>query len=311
MSTAERIGAFMGLIRWPNLLMMSSALLLIRFGFFVPLDIPVVLDHFHFILLVFSTACIGAAGYVVNDLYDIDNDRVNKPDRMRIGTIFSEQFGWNAFIAFFLIGGGLGWYLGQHIGKPLYGAINLITGFWLYLYAADFKGRPLLGNIMISFLSAGVLTYPLFFDVLPRLPISAYDPGRPALLILSVYFCFAFVISLVREIVKDMEDVQGDRKTGLHTIPLVWGMGTARVISIFLTTVLLLAFITAAILGWTDDMRTSIYVLSALATPCLLALLALFKAKERQQFHRVSFLLKMTMAAAIFSFPVFTFFALA
>ena len=104
---------------------------------------------------------------MVNDLYDLENDRINKPERMTIGPVFSEDEAWRAFGSLFLAGGLIGLYLGWITGKWGYGSINLITGFWLFLYASDFKGRPLLGNLLISFLSAGVLTYPLFFDVLP------------------------------------------------------------------------------------------------------------------------------------------------
>jgi 4-hydroxybenzoate polyprenyltransferase len=299
--------AFLKLIRWPNLLMMSGSLLLIRYTFFVPLGIPYVLDDLHFALLVLSTACIGAAGYIVNDLYDLENDRINKPNRMQIGVVFNERFAWNAFYALFLIGGALGWYLGQHTGKMLYGAINLITGFWLYLYAADFKGRPLLGNVMISFLSAGVLTYPLFFDVLPRFPLSESDSGHQALLILGIYFCLAFVISWLRELIKDMEDETGDRSSGLRTMPIAWGSLPSKILIGLLGGLLVTAFGWAAWSSWQGNKWSSTYIFLALFLPSLWVWVKSFSAHESLQFRKLSIGLKVIMAAAILSIPVITY----
>lgn len=304
---ASQGAAFLKLIRWPNLLMMAGSLLLIRYTFFVPLGIPYVLNDFHFALLVLSTACIGAAGYIVNDLYDLENDRINKPERMQIGVVFTERFAWNAFYALFLIGGAMGWYLGQHTGKMLYGSINLITGFWLYLYAADFKGRPLLGNIMISFLSAGVLTYPLFFDVLPRWPLNEDDSGRQAMLILSVYFCLAFVISWLRELIKDMEDEAGDRSSGLRTMPIAWGPLPSRLLIALLGGALVLAFGWVGWSSWNGNKWSSSYILLTLFIPSLVIWWRSFTARESSQFRWLSNGLKIIMAAAILSIPVITY----
>lgn len=287
--------------------MMSIALLLIRYTFFVPLGIPYVLNDWQFVLLVFSTACIGAAGYIVNDIYDIETDRVNKPDKVLIGKVFSQRFAWNSYYALFLIGGAIGWYLGQLTGKTLYGTINLITGFWLFLYASDFKGRPFLGNVMISFLSAGVLTYPLFFDVLPRLPLEENDAGGQALIILSAYFSFAFIISLFRELIKDMEDREGDSGIGLRTVPIVWGMAVAKIITLLLGLTLSIAFSAIAISGWSSNKVSSLYLLLVLALPSLFATTKVLMAKEAKDYKLISTILKLVMAGAILSIPVITY----
>lgn len=297
----------MKLIRWPNLLMMALSLWLIRYSFFQPLEIPVVLSDGQFALLVLSTLLIGAAGYVVNDLYDLENDRINKPERMTIGPVFSEDEAWRAFGFLFLAGGLIGLYLGWITGKWGYGSINLITGFWLYLYASDFKGRPLLGNLLISFLSAGVLTYPLFFDVLPRMPLAANDPGRIALLVFTGYFCFAFVLSLLREWVKDLEDVDGDEKLGLRTMPIAWGRQFTSLVAAVLALTLAASFGFIAWNAWPENRTSGLYILFLLAIPCFLIGLRLFGKREQLEYRRMSDAIKAVMALAILSIPIFTY----
>lgn len=307
LSASQRLQAFLKLIRWPNLMMMALTLWLIRYSFFQPLDIPVVLSDGQFALLVLSTLCIGAAGYVVNDLYDLENDRINKPERMTIGPVFSEDEAWRAFGYLFLAGGLIGLYLGWITGKWGYGSINLITGFWLFLYASDFKGRPLLGNLLISFLSAGVLTYPLFFDVLPRMPLAANDPGRIALLVFTGYFCFAFALSLLREWVKDLEDVDGDDKKGLRTMPIAWGRRFTSFLAAVLGLVLAASFGFIAWNAWPGNRMSGLYILLLLAVPCFLIGLRLFGKRGQLEYRRMSLALKAVMALAILSIPFFTY----
>ncbi len=302
--------AFWQLVRWPNLLMMALSLNLIRFALFVPLQIPMVLSHWHFQLLVLSTVLIGMAGYVVNDLYDIQNDLINKPHKVLIGKVFSQRFAWNAFYICFLSGAILGYYLGQHTGKWMYGLINLITGFWLYLYAADFKGRPVLGNVIISFLSAGVLTYPIFFDVLPRLPLPETDAGLQVAQVLLVYFLFAFGLSWAREMVKDLEDREGDNRVGLKTLPIVWGETYTRWLALALSVVLMAALAFIGFYLWPQDLLSALYVVLGILLPLILATFKLALASTNKQYHQVATWHKISMLGAILSIPIFTLSAL-
>ena len=197
--------------------------------------------------------------------------------------------------------------MGWITGKWGYGSINLITGFWLFLYASDFKGRPLLGNLLISFLSAGVLTYPLFFDVLPRMPLAANDPGRIALLVFTGYFCFAFALSLLREWVKDLEDVDGDEKMGLRTMPIAWGRRLTSFLAAVLGLVLATSFGFIAWNAWPGNRMSGLYILLLLAVPCFLIGLRLFGKRGQLEYRRMSLALKAVMALAILSIPFFTY----
>jgi len=306
LSFLDKTKAFLRLIRWPNLVMMALSLVLIRWVLFYPLQIPVVLSDFHYLLLIFSTVCMGAMGYIVNDLFDLENDRVNKPERITIGKSISTRFAWNATYFFFLVGAALGWYLGQISGRWMYGLINSITGFWLYLYASDFKGRPLLGNILISFLSAGVLTYPIFFDVLPRWPLDPEDVGRQIALILCIYFAFAFLISLMRELVKDLQDTEGDKKVRLRTVPLAWGKNVARAMIFSLGTVVTAGLIYILIGMAEGDIYSVIYLIIFVLLPLLVSLFITLKAKKRQDYLWASRLLKICMLDAILSIAFIT-----
>jgi len=306
LSFPNKIKAFLLLIRWPNLAMMALSLVLIRWVLFYPLGIPVVLSNFHFLLLILSTVCMGAMGYIVNDLFDLENDRINKPERITIGKAFSSRFAWNATYFFFLAGAALGWYLGQISGRWMYGLINSITGFWLYLYASDFKGRPLLGNVLISFLSAGVLTYPIFFDVLPRWPLDADDSGRQVALILCIYFVFAFSVSLMRELIKDLQDIEGDKKVRLRTVPLAWGVGVARAMVIGLGSLISIGLIYILSNMIEGDPFSASYLILFVFLPLLTSLYFVLKTKQASDYKWASKLLKLCMLFAILSIAIIT-----
>ncbi len=306
LSFLDKTKAFLRLIRWPNLVMMALSLVLIRWVLFYPLQIPVVLSDFHYLLLIFSTVCMGAMGYIVNDLFDLENDRVNKPERITIGKSISTRFAWNATYFFFLVGAALGWYLGQISGRWMYGLINSITGFWLYLYASDFKGRPLLGNILISFLSAGVLTYPIFFDVLPRWPLDPEDVGRQIALILCIYFAFAFLISLMRELVKDLQDTEGDKKVRLRTVPLAWGNQVARALVFFIGGLVSVGLMYLLVGMAEGDPYSVFYLAVFVLLPLLASLLISIRAKKPSDYKNASRLLKICMLDAILSIAFIT-----
>ena len=155
-----------------------------------------------------SAALINGAGNAFNDLIDIDIDRINRPDRPLPSGRISPFVAGVQTLALTLAGCLLGFWL-----SPWHGSIALGVALLLALYSIFLKNSLLWGNILVAFV--GALAFPYG-------ALAAGDLGRswiPAL--------FAVLFHIGREIVKDIEDVAGDRLRGDHTLPLRWGRNRA------------------------------------------------------------------------------------
>lgn len=294
------------LVRWPNLLIMAAALYLVRYALVVPLNFAYTLNDLHYFLLVLSTMLVGAAGYVINDLHDLEADRINKPHRQTIGVYIREASAERAFWIFSALAVAIGLYLGWVVDNLKYGFINAIAISLLYLYARDFKARPLLGNVLVSFLSAGVITYPGFFDIVPATNGENAEFQAAALYIMVGYALFAFLVNLSREMVKDLEDLPGDLKSGYRTLPAVYGVGATRT-AVSLQLLLLLAGTGYLLVqSFSGSGIASAYLFLLSLFPPVAAYL-LWTAKKPSAYKKISTLFKIWMVAGLLSMAVFTF----
>jgi geranylgeranylglycerol-phosphate geranylgeranyltransferase len=168
-----------------------------------------------------SAALIGSAGNVINDYFDLEIDRVNRPERaIPSGAISQHAALIYGNILFFL-----GIFLAAEISIPLF-LIAFFTSLLLFIYSYKLKRLPLIGNITVAFLTGLVFIY------------SAIAAGNWAGGI--VPFVFAFEINLIREILKDIEDIEGDRLNGLKTLPVSIGKDFSKKLIFILTLILLI-----------------------------------------------------------------------
>jgi 4-hydroxybenzoate polyprenyltransferase len=199
--------SFLRLIRAGNLFIIVLTQYLVRIFLIGPKeDWLQHLADFRFFLLCLSTVLIAAAGYIINDYYDIKIDTINKPRRVVIGRIMRRRHAMVTHTAFNALGIGLGLLVGFKVA-----AVNLVAAFVLWLYSNQLKRLPFIGNFTVALLTAASL-----------LVIIVYVP-RNGFLVVS-FAVFAFFISLIREIIKDMEDLRGDATFGCQTLPIVWGI---------------------------------------------------------------------------------------
>lgn len=158
---------FLNLIRWKNLLLIILTQLLIKYALFDAFNVDTRLDDFGFALLVIATVCIAAAGNIINDIYDIETDTINKPNKVIIGKSISEQIAFNLFIILTIVGVGVGFILSNMIDKSSFSAVFIIVSALLYVYASTLKQTLLVGNIVISFLVAMSILIIGIFDLVP------------------------------------------------------------------------------------------------------------------------------------------------
>lgn len=265
------------------------------------------LNWFGFSLLVLSTVCIAAAGNIINDIYDVETDLVNKPTKVIVGKKISEKTAYNLFIGFNVVGVLLGFYLSHLVGKSGFFAVFFSISALLYVYATYLKQNLLIGNIVISILVAMSILIVGLFELLPAITTQNQPTQVTFFKILLDYASFAFVINLIREIAKDLEDVDGDYKVGMNTLPIVIGRKRASkvlFILLFFPLVGVIYYITTYF--YAQPIAIGYFVLF-IALPLAYLIYKSFKAKRKKEFHHISAVLKLVMLFGMLSMLLYPF----
>ena len=221
--TSKRfVNSFLRLTRIWNLIIVGLAQYFTA-GFLIGAD---TLDDLRLFLLSISTISIAAAGYIINDYYDVKIDFINKPDRVVIGKSIPRRFALLLHIILSFAGIVIGFLLSWWVA-----AVNVFSVFLLWLYSNNLKRLPFIGNLAVALLTG-----------LSVLVVDAIYSKHHSLI--WIYAAFAFFMTLVREIVKDMEDLKGDNTFGCKTLPIIWGIRKTKV----LIYIILLIFIVVVLL---------------------------------------------------------------
>lgn len=258
-----------------------------------------------FYLLMLASVCIAGAGYIINDYFDVNIDQVNKSQRVIIGKFIKRRAAILLHATISFIGLVLSMYVGYKLRNVFIPLFNFFAIMILLVYSSTFKKKLLIGNILISILTAWVILVLTVAEY--RFRISPHDVVWQRLLKLSfTYAGFAFIISLVREVIKDMEDMEGDLKYGCTTMPIVWGIPVSKVFAgvwiVVLMGVLVALQIYVIQFGWWFSVFYSFVVI---IIPLIWVLRELYKANTPAQFHSLSNVIKIIMLAGILSMIFF------
>jgi len=299
---------YLRLIRYQNLLLLAFMQLIFRYGFLKLQGIPLALNHFQYGLLVLSTVLIAAAGYVLNDILDQETDYDNRPDSTIVGRLISEKTAYNFYFVLNVLGVAIGFYLSNLIQRPGFTAAFIIVSATLYMYSSSLKQMLLVGNIIVALLlSFSVLIIGLF-DLLPATGGDNIKIMGDIFMILIHYAVFAFAINLIREIVKDMEDIEGDYNQGMSTLPIAIGTGkTSKVVFALgvITIIVLLLYINVNLMS-SQLYYAVIYSLLFIVAPMIFFVIKIWSAKTKQEFHLLSNVLKWIIFFGILSICIIT-----
>ena len=271
------------LFRLPNLLMIFLGQLLVIWKFSTDNNFYLLLNDAGIWLLLLATQASAAGGYILNDYHDVRIDQINKPGRVVVGRLVTRRkalFSYLLLTAFALIAGLM-------TGKRE-GFLVLLCCSLLWLYSARLKCVPLAGNLLVAILVAVSLFLPsLRFDADFRL---------------LVPFCqFAFLSNLIREIVKDLEDMRGDSQHACRTFPIAFGLPASRRLINLAGALLLLNFL---LLIPESSIPGLAFVLLCLI-PFGMFFKLLQKADKKRDFTKLSWLLKWAMLAGMAGFVLF------
>jgi 4-hydroxybenzoate polyprenyltransferase len=309
------LSAFFRLIRWPNVVFIALSQLLFYYCILTPLlpadyiSLPHSLTPFLFVLLLLASMLIAAAGYIINDYFDINIDQINKPEKMVIEKMIKRRTAILLHLFFSTMGIIISIYVAWYTNIVI-AIANIICTILLWFYSTTFKRKLLWGNIIIAVLTAWtivVLYFAVHVNYLNRddhfyLMNSAM---KRIYMFTALYGGFAFVISLIREVVKDMEDMEGDNSYGCKTMPIMWGVPAAKVFAgvwlVVLIGAIALIQVYALYSAW---WWSGIYSLFLLIVPLIIILKKLFKAQTSTAFHEISSMIKWVMLLGILSMMV-------
>lgn len=301
--------------RFLNLTIVAATMYLMRYCILQPLllqkGMQLQLSGNDFFLLALATVFITAAGYVINDYFDTKTDTVNRPETVQVGKTISRRLAISMHWTFNALGVLCGVLVSFSIGQPQLSIIFLLIPGVLWFYSTSYKRRFLLGNLLVALLTAMVPLMPLLFEI-PLLHTAYWQaivitPSTFNGIIYWVggYALFAFWLTLFREIVKDMEDYEGDHEYGRRTLPIVLGLNTSRSVAaaILMITLMLLAYLFGAYLNYLPngkfDLFTFFYLIIGLIVPIFYMIIRLLTAESKAHYHQVSMVAKIVMLMGI------------
>jgi len=266
------------------------------------------MSNFDFALFVFANVLLAAAGYVINDYYDTDIDAINKPGKNMVLTKIPRRQAYLMNIILNSIACVIGFYCAYKVGSLKLGFLFVIISLVLYYYSLKYKRQFVTGNIVVALLMAYAVLSVWLFEFFairsdPDAFIGLMSSFRSITVIVFGIAVFAFLTTLIREIIKDMEDYEGDKACGCETIPVKKGIGFAGKSVAIITgfTVLLLAL--AQFLVFKDYPMLTWY-LCVIQVMFIYLIVKILKSKEKSEFHFLSIYTKMIMIAGILSIQI-------
>ncbi len=298
--------SFLKLIRYKNLIMVLLTMILTKYALISSFLKESNLSYLDFLILSLSILLISAGGYIINDIYDIEADKINKPHKVYISNTISKKRAIIFYLAFTILGLILGLWLSFLKNIEILSLYFIATAVLLLLYSKYLKKLPLLGNLLISLLVPFIIILVYEFD---KKLVAKSELFNDIFLSITVfyYMFFAFLTTLIRELIKDIEDVDGDFKLKMKTLPILIGKIRTRNISIFLS-LLLLFFLFLLIKDSFDS--NELYLMpfaSILSIVSAYFIFKLWSAKTKTQFSFLSSLMKMIMLIGILSMVLFKF----
>lgn len=297
---------FAKLVRWPNLVFIALAQALFFFCIVQPefdkaFKIPN-LESPYIWWMMLASVLIAAAGYIINDYFDLNIDRINKPGKLIVERLIKRRWAIIWHLALSAIGVLIGFYIDWKTNVRFLGFANLGCVILLFVYSISLKKKLLTGNILISLLTAWSIFVIAWCEINQLSKLDPLFNADKIIKLAFVYGGFAFIISLIREVIKDMEDIEGDRRYGCRTMPITWGLNVSKVFTAVWLVVLMATIAIVEVytlrFGW---WLSFVYSLLLILLPLAWILKQLSKAQSAPDFHKLSSLVKLVMLTGILS----------
>jgi 4-hydroxybenzoate polyprenyltransferase len=304
------IASFFKLIRWPNLVFIALTQLLFYFCVYIPMleTAENIHQNLLFILLLVASVLIAGAGYIINDYFDIQIDAINKPERMVINKIIKRRWAIVFHWLFSGIGILLSFYVSYKTKVWSIFFINMLCVIALWFYSTTFKKKLLSGNLIIAALTAWTILVVYLFVGAELVSLKGWATEsngfntRRLFKFTLLYAGFAFVMTLIREVIKDLEDMEGDRKYDCKTMPIAWGVPASKVFTAVWIIVAATTLVVVQLYAWqSGKWLTAIYFLLLIILPLIYLLKKLSQARVNADYAKLSSIVKLIILAGILS----------
>lgn len=298
----------MRLVRWSNLLFLAALVWVMEKWVATPILVKAAfgeqLPGYMLLLIILATVLIAAGGYVINDYFDVKIDRINRPDEVIVTRSISKPAAMRLSMILSGIGIACGIAVAVVLKSLTIGILFVLIPGLLWFYSSSYKRLFMIGNLIIALL-AGVTPIVVAMTNVAVLQLR-YETILPyTTLVHDIYAwlggfaLFAFLLTWIREIIKDMQDQMGDRELECHSMPVVWGEQWTKV---FVTGLIV---ITLAIIGhlwwhilpfptaWTN--LSTRYIALGIVTPLLCTIWLLWSAKIPSDYKVCQQVVKFTM----------------
>lgn len=294
--------SFLKLIRYKNLLMVLLTMVLTKYAVIDAIENLDKFNDFQFLLLIIAVLCITAAGYIINDIYDIEADKLNKQGRNLVGSYFTKKSAWFLYFLFNSLGLGFGIYLSihNHANDLIWVFVSSIV--LLFLYSLYFKKVPILGNFIIALLCG----FTIFITYAFQNTFATSDLDSHVFLYktIIVYIFFSVITTFIREIIKDIEDVDGDLKINAKTLPILLGRKRAANFAFFFSAILLV-FLLIILQYLKEEVLFLTYGIVLILLPLSYFMYKLWFSESKKDFSKLSNWMKIIMLFGIISMLLF------
>jgi len=316
--------AFIKLIRFPNLLIIVLTQYAIHFGLMGAYGVDFQMSNNLFFLLVLSTVMVAAGGYIINDYFDVKVDRVNRPEKIIIGKYIKRRVAMGAHLVINGLAIIIAGYVAYKIGNIKLAGIQVFSFGALWYYSTMFKKQVIIGNIIVALLAALVPLVAGIYEILMQFQnidnivnglLFFEEPGtlfndeklkvwftlKNMMLWIGGFSLFAFMSTMIREIIKDIEDYEGDKKYYSFTLPVVYGKKIGGLVAQIIAIIMVLLMGCLQYIRFNaDDMLSVMYFTFSIQFPLIFLIYKLQMAKQKSDYSYLSKLMKVVMLAGIF-----------
>ena len=301
---------FLRLIRIENILIVILTQFLMSIAIIAPIlrihELEACTPTLSLLLIIIGTALITMGGYIINDYFDTRIDEINKPHRVLIGKAISRHKAMQMHQYLTITGVLCGLIVAWQTRSITVAMVFLFIPGLLWFYSTSYKRLFFVGNFVVASITAFV---PLIIALvesrflMQKYGASVIEYGIIADLYKWVGFfaIFAFTLTILREMVKDLEDEEGDREMECRTIPIVIGQFWAKVLIATFTTSLIggILYIIFGLHSFADHTLLKNFLLYGVCTPLFFFILMLFRAQTPKEYALNQNLLKVIMLIGV------------
>ena len=309
--------ALLRLIRWKNLLIIFLTQFLAWRCIITPQifglnsGLSFFFSTVNFLFLSLSTVLIAAAGYIINDYFDIKIDTINKPEKVVLGKAIERKKAIILHTTLNIIALTMAGYVAARAHHYEWLLLQLSCTVLLWFYSTHFKRRYMIGNIVVALLTALtilvlIIYNPGIYQVTKTQAMAVNGSSFLPVWTLIVYAFFAFMLTGMREIVKDMEDFKGDEAEGCVTMPIKKGLEYSVRFTQILVVLVIIPLMAACYILFQHQYRLLAgYILALLVIPIALWSVYLGRQAISQHYHDSSRWLKIIMILGVFSLVIY------